>query len=61
VVETIGDYAERKSLDSRDRFFPGGPVRHGAGNLDYFGNPAAIGLLLDFNSKRHRCSDLIPC
>jgi hypothetical protein len=61
VVETVGYNTKRKSLDFRDRFVAGGPVFHRAGKLNDFGDPAAIGLLLDFNPKRHRCSGLIGC
>ena len=43
MVETVGDYTECKSLDSRDRFIAGGTVRLGAGKFDDFGDPAAGG------------------
>ena len=47
VLEPIGQYSERKRFGFRDCLVPARAVNHNARQLNYFTNPAAIGLTLE--------------
>jgi hypothetical protein len=53
VLEAFGDHAERKRLDTGNRFVAVRAIAHNAGKTRYLGNPASVVLALKFDRESH--------
>jgi hypothetical protein len=54
VFEPLGYHPEGESLDSRERGLRRVAIREDTGQLEDFGQPTAVVLLLSFNLERNR-------
>jgi len=53
MFETLSDHAQRQRLDAGNRLIPVGAVAEHSRQRWHVGEPAAVGLLLQFNAERH--------